>query len=54
MYYGLGYDVAEDIIYAADPLDYAQNGIIYRYSAMDGLLIDFFTAGMVPNGFWFN
>ncbi|MBP7679090.1 MAG: hypothetical protein KA096_01545 [Bacteroidales bacterium] len=54
MYYGLGYDVAEDIIYAADPLDYAQNGIIYRFSAMDGLLIDFFTAGMVPNGFWFN
>lgn len=54
MYYGLGYDIAEDIIYAADPLDYSQNGIIYRFNASDGLPVDYFTAGLVPNGFWFN
>lgn len=54
MYYGMGYDEQERMIYASDPLDYNQNGIIYRFNADDGTLVDHFTGGIIPNGFWFN
>jgi hypothetical protein len=54
MFYGLGYDPLTDLIYASDPLDYARNGLIYRYNANDGSLVGSNTAGIVPNGFWFN
>lgn len=53
MFYGLGYDDKEELIYATDPLDYAQNGWIYRYHASDGSPAGSFMAGIVPNGFWF-
>ena len=54
MYYGLGYDNSSDMIYACDPLDYNQNGWIYRFRADNGAPVDSFMAGIVPNGFWFN
>jgi hypothetical protein len=54
MFYGIGYDDVNKIIYASDPLDYAQNGWVYRYNAKDGTPVDSFMAGIVPNGFWFN
>jgi hypothetical protein len=54
LYYGLGYDSATDLLYASDPLDYAQNGYIFRFRHTDGSLVDSFAAGIVPNGFWFN
>jgi hypothetical protein len=54
MYYALGYDPVSDMIYASDPLDYAQNGRIYRFHATDGTSAGSFGAGIVPGGFWFN
>jgi len=53
MFYALGYDDEVNMIYASDPLDYAQNGWIYRYNAGDGTPVDSFLAGIIPNGFWF-
>ena len=52
--YGIGYDDKEDIIYAAFPLDFAQNGWVYRYNAADGSFVGSFMVGIIPNGFWFN
>ena len=52
--YGIGYDDKEDIIYAAYPLDFTQNGWVYRYNAADGTLVDSFMVRIAPNGFWFN
>jgi hypothetical protein len=54
MYYGLGFDESLGMIYATDPLDYAQDGLVYRFNASDGSAVDSFVAGMIPNGFWFN
>jgi hypothetical protein len=54
MFYGLGYDDVSKMIYASDPLDYAQNGWVYRFNAADGSPVDSFMAGIIPNGFWFN
>lgn len=54
MYYGMGYEQSSKMIYATDPLDYAQNGWVFRFNASDGSLVDSFLAGIVPNGFWFN
>jgi hypothetical protein len=54
MYYGIGYDTDTDVIFASDPLDYAQKGRIYRFVASDGTALDSFEAGVVPTGYWFN
>ncbi|MBW6459413.1 MAG: hypothetical protein K0B08_02465 [Bacteroidales bacterium] len=54
MYYSLGYDPSLDMLCASDPLDYNQNGWIYRFRADNGAPVDSFMAGIVPNGFWFN
>jgi len=53
-FYGLGYDKVTDMIYATAPLDYAQNGWIYRFRSQDGTEVDAFMVGIIPNGFWFN
>jgi len=53
MFYGLGYDDVKNVIYASDPLDYSQNGWVYRFNAADGAPVDSFMAGIIPNGFWF-
>jgi hypothetical protein len=54
MFYGLGFDEKEKMIYATDPLDYAQNGWVYRFNASDGTPVDSILVGIIPNGFWFN
>ena len=54
MYYALGYDPVSGMIYASDPLDYSQNGRIYRFKAADGTSLGSFEAGIVPGSFWFN
>ncbi|MCK9399859.1 MAG: hypothetical protein M0Q51_07695 [Bacteroidales bacterium] len=54
MFYGLGYDKVTKMIFATDPLDYAQNGWVYRFNALDGTPVDSFLVGIIPNGFWFN
>ncbi len=54
MFYGLGYDPVENLIYAADALDFAQNGWVYLYEPANGMPIDSVKAGVAPNGFIFN
>jgi DNA-binding beta-propeller fold protein YncE len=54
MYYGLGFDEKLKMIYVTDPLDYQQNGWVFRYDAIDGTPNDSMLVGIVPNGFWFN
>ena len=53
MFYGLGFDIAGDVIYASDPLDYVQNGMIYRYNPEYGSVIDSLEAGIIPGEFFF-
>jgi hypothetical protein len=54
MYYALGYDPVTDMIFASDPIDYAQDGRIYRFNSADGSAVDSFGAGIIPGSFWFN
>jgi glutamine cyclotransferase len=50
--YGLGIDPNTSEIYFSDAIDYSQNGIVYRYSAM-GARIDSFKTGIIPGTFCF-
>lgn len=53
-YYGLTVAPASGDVYVADAIDYAQNGLVRRYSP-DGKLTDEFTVGVNPGGFcWFS
>jgi hypothetical protein len=54
MFYGLGFDPVSDMVYASDPLDYTQNGYVYRFNSSHGSPVDTIMAGVAPNGFWFN
>jgi YVTN family beta-propeller protein len=54
MFYGLGFDLKDSLLYAADPLDYAQDGWIFRFDAYSGEKVDSIPARIVPNGFCFN
>lgn len=47
-FYTISYDPYEDILYGSDPLDYTQNGWIYKYNANDGASIDSIPAGIIP------
>ena len=49
----LGVDPVNGDIYASNPLDYQQNGKVYRYRAM-GSLISNMEVGIVPGAFGFN
>ncbi|HPT01192.1 MAG TPA: hypothetical protein PLJ84_01225 [Bacteroidales bacterium] len=51
--YALGYDASSDYIYASDPLDYQQNGWVFRFKSADGALIDSIRAGIIPGNFCF-
>jgi hypothetical protein len=53
MFYGLGFDLATKMIMATDPLDYSQNGWVFRFNA-NGTPVDSFMAGVIPSGFWYN
>lgn len=50
--YGIGVNPRNGEIYVADAVDYAQAGVVRRYSD-DGTLIDQFRVGINPNGFAF-
>lgn len=51
--YALGYDASSDYIYASDPLDYQQDGWVYRFKSSDGMLVDSIHAGIIPGNFCF-
>ena len=53
MFYGLGFDIEGDVIYASDPLDYVQDGMVYRYNPEYGSIIDSLEAGIIPGEFFF-
>lgn len=53
MFYGLGFDVIGNVIYTSDPLDYVQNGMVYRYNPDNGNAIDSVNAGIIPGEFFF-
>ena len=50
--YGLSVDPRNGDLYVADAVDYAQSGVIYRYSTF-GKLLDNFRVGINPNSFAF-
>lgn len=51
-FYGLALSPDTSIIYASDPKDYVQRGIVYRFNS-SGALIDQFKAGIIPRDFVF-
>ncbi|NOX48085.1 MAG: DUF5074 domain-containing protein [Chlorobi bacterium] len=53
-FYGLAYDETDNVIYSSDPLDYVQNGLVYRFDAISGELINSFNAGVIPREFYFS
>ena len=53
IFYGLGYDKTDNVIFATDPLDYVQNGLVYRFGASSGETINSFNAGVIPGEFYF-
>lgn len=53
-YYALGYDPVSELIYVSDPLDFTQDGIIYRIDPVLKEKVDSFPAGIIPGEFFFN
>ena len=52
-FYGLGVDPQTGEVFATDPVDYASQGKIFRFSAA-GVLMDSLAAGLVPGGVVFD
>lgn len=53
MFYGLGLDRKDNIIYGSDPGDFIQKGWVFRYSATSGNVVDSVATGIVPGEFFF-
>ncbi len=51
--YGLGVDPKSGIIYTGDAVGFTEDGVVARYKP-DGSIINSFTTGIGPNGFYFN
>lgn len=51
--YGLNFNPNHDEILISDAIDYAQQGIIFRYD-LEGNKLSSFKAGLIPNGFLIN
>lgn len=51
-FYGLGYEEASGLIYAADPIDFASTGRVIRYTN-SGAAQDTLSVGIVPSNFYF-
>lgn len=49
-YYGIGFDLAESVLYASDPIDYTGNGVVYKYNSDITAITDTLNVGIVPNG----
>ncbi len=53
VFYSLGYDPKNDVLYGADAMNFTQEGWIFRYDGNSGTLIDSLQAGIGPTGFCF-
>lgn len=51
--YTLGLDPRTDLLYVSDPVDFVQNGWVFRYHSSTGLLLDSLKAGIIPTYFCF-
>ncbi len=51
-YYSMAISPYDNQIYVSDALDYNQNGVVYRYSAV-GVLLSSFEVGIIPGSFKF-
>jgi len=52
-FYGLGYENKTGYLYASDPKDYSNAGIVLRYNSVDGKVVDSVQAGIIPRAFAF-
>lgn len=52
--YGLNYYSASNTLYVADAKNFSSAGVVKRYNASSGTLIDTMNVGIAPNGFIFN
>lgn len=53
LFYGLGLDRSDDVIYGTDAIDFVQNGMVFRYEAISGMIIDSLQVGIGPGEFYF-
>lgn len=53
-FYSLGYENKTGYLYASDPKNFTNAGIVLRYKASDGSVVDSVQAGIVPRWFTFN
>jgi hypothetical protein len=52
-FYSLGFENKTSYLYASDAGNYISNGLVFRFKAEDGALVDSIPAGIVPHGFTF-
>lgn len=53
IFYSIAFDKMYNRIFAADVLDFVQNGIVFSYNAVDGMPVDSFNVGIIPGDFCF-
>lgn len=53
LFYGLGLDTKDDVIYGTDATDFVQNGMVYRYHTTSGMMIDSLEVGIGPSEIYF-
>ena len=54
MFYALGFDPVSGMVFTSNPLDYTQNGLVYRIDPDLNEKVDSFSAGIIPGEFFFN
>jgi hypothetical protein len=52
-FYNLGCDPVSNVIFASDPIDFQQDGNVYRFSQVDGAMINSVKVGVGPGEFCF-
>jgi hypothetical protein len=53
LFYGLGIHPSSGNIFVTDAKDYVQKGSVYQYNQISGVLLNTFTAGIIPGYFCF-
>ena len=53
LFYGLGLDINDDMIYGGDAMGFVQNGMVFKYEASSGIMVDSLEVGIGPGEFYF-